>query len=131
VTEASPEQVMNPQLQLLLEIQDLRGQHRELGSKEGGPGLGFLEEEHFGVDPAQARDTLEEKIGELVEQLSPTIRARYQQIAPSRDRVVVPVIHGVCYGCFVSIPTATAGDRDVHQDLASCQSCGCFIYVLH
>jgi predicted nucleic acid-binding Zn-ribbon protein len=122
---------MNPQLQLLLEIQDLRGQYRELGSKEGGPGLGSLEEEHFGVDPAQARDTLEEKIGELVEQLSPPIRARFQQIAPSRDRVVVPVIHGVCYGCFVSIPTATAGDRDVHQDLASCQSCGRFIYVLH
>jgi hypothetical protein len=124
-------QTMNPQLQLLLEIQDLRGQYRELGSKEGGPGLGSLEREHFGVDPGEARAILEEKIGELVGQLSLAIRARYEQIAPSRDRVVVPVIHGVCYGCFVSIPTATAGDRDVHQDLASCQNCGCFIYVLH
>jgi hypothetical protein len=131
LTANASDQTMNPQLQLLLEIQDLRGQYRELGSKEGGPGLGSLEREHFGVDPGEARAALDEKIGELVGHLSPRIRSRYEQIAPNRDRVVVPVIHGVCYGCFVSIPTATAGDRELHQDLASCQNCGCFIYVLH
>lgn len=131
MTAGNRDRSMNPQLQLLLEIQDLRGQYRELGVRDGGPDLGALEEEHFGVDPAQARDSLEEKITELEGRLSPSVKARYQQIAPHRDRVVVPVIHGVCYGCFVSIPTATAGDRAVHQDLASCQSCGCFIYVLH
>ncbi len=118
---------MHPQLILLMELQDLRGQLRELS--EGGESE-TLEEEHFHIDPAEARDQLAEKIAELEDGLSGPIRARYQRIAPSRDRVVVPVINGVCYGCFVSIPTATAGDLGVHQELQSCQSCGRFIYVL-
>lgn len=121
---------MHPQLQTLLEIQDLRGQHRELSSGDGGPELGELEAEHFGIDVEEARARLEEKIKELEGELSPGVRNRYRRIAPHRERVVVPVINGVCYGCFVSIPTATVGDTDIHEELASCQNCGCFIYVL-
>jgi len=122
---------MNPQLQTLLEIQDLRGQLKELSSQEDTSHLGSLEAEHFGIDLEQAREHLAEKIQELEGELSPSVRGRYERIAPHRERVVVPVIHGVCYGCFVSIPTATAaGDQGIHQDLESCQNCGCFIYVL-
>jgi predicted nucleic acid-binding Zn-ribbon protein len=111
-----------------MEMQDLQGQYRELAT---GERTRAMEEEHFHIDLDEARKVLEEKIRELEAELSPSVRERYERIVPYRDRVVVPVINGVCYGCFVSIPTATAGDRGSHQDLESCQNCGCFIYILH
>lgn len=116
---------MDPELQLLLEIQDLRAQRRELAEERGGR----MEAETFRIDLEAARAQLDRRVEELVESLSPTVRARYRRVAPQRDRVVVPVIGGVCYGCFVSIPTATAGDQAVHTRIRTCQSCGCFIYV--
>lgn len=119
---------MHPQLQILMEIQDLRNQHRELTS---GEATRAVEEEHFHIDLDEAREVLAEKIRDLEGELSPPVRRRYQQIAPHRDRVVVPVINGVCYGCFVSIPTATAGDQAVHEDLQNCENCGSFIYILN
>lgn len=125
----TPPADMHPQLMLLMELQDMRAQHREL-AEGAASSLGEKEAEHFHIDPADARVQLETKIHELEDQLTSSIRARYERIIPQRDRVVVPVIGGVCYGCFVSIPTATAGNRNVHGDLRSCQSCGCFIYVL-
>jgi predicted nucleic acid-binding Zn-ribbon protein len=48
----------------------------------------------------------------------------------SMERVVVPVIDGVCYGCFVSIATAKAGEDEPNKALRTCESCGRFIYVL-
>jgi predicted nucleic acid-binding Zn-ribbon protein len=89
-----------------------------------------MEAEHFHIDLSDARARLEEKIEELEARLEPQVAARYRQIVPTRKRVVVPVIHGVCYGCFVSIPTATVGDHEVHQALQSCENCGSFIYVV-
>ena len=118
---------MHPQLTLLMELQDLRGQLREL---EDGGESETMEQEHFQLDPDQARAQLALTITDLEDTLSEPIRLRYLRILPTRERVVVPVINGVCYGCFVSIPTATAGDSDAHKDLQSCESCGRFIYIL-
>ncbi len=118
---------MHPQLMLLMELQDLRSQHRELEKDDGSAPV---EREHFHIDPAEARAQLAEKISELEERLDPQVRARYERIRPQRERVVVPVINGVCYGCFVSIATATVGDQEVHQELQSCENCGSFIYVV-
>lgn len=125
MTEPPGRAPMDPELQLLLEIQDLRAQRRELAEDRGGR----MEAETFLIDLEAARAQLDRRVEELVGSLSPTVRARYQRVAPQRDRVVVPVIGGVCYGCFVSIPTATAGDQAVHTRIRTCQSCGCFIYV--
>lgn len=118
---------IHPQLRLLMELQDLRSQHRELESEVGAR---EVEKEHFHIDLDEAREQLDRKIGELEDALEPRVRSRYDRIVPHRDRAVVPVINGVCYGCFVSIPTATAGDREAYQDLQSCQHCGRFIYIL-
>jgi predicted nucleic acid-binding Zn-ribbon protein len=118
---------MNPQLMTLMELQDLRAQHKALSG--GETGLMEEETERFNIDLEEAREHLEETIEELEGRLSESVLRRYRILAPSRDRIVVPVIRGVCYGCFVSIPTATAGEQDIHQSLRSCQNCGCFIYV--
>ena len=118
---------VNPQLMTLLEIQDLRSKVRELRN-EGG--LEALEQEHFHIDPAEAIGRLESRIGDLEDELAPGIRRRYERVKDSLDRVVVPVINGVCYGCFVSIATAVAGDQDPNETVRSCETCGRIIYIL-
>ena len=118
---------MNPQLTLLLEIQDLRGQARELRSE---PQAEAVEEEHFELDVDDAVARLEEKVVELEEALDEPVRRRYRRVASSVDRAVVPVLNGVCYGCFMAIPTATAGEEDPNEALRSCENCGRFIYIL-
>ncbi len=118
---------LHPQLVLLMELQDLRSQHRELGEEEA---VREVEETHFQIDLEKARIELAEKIEELEAALDSSARRRYEQIRPHRDRVVVPVINGVCYGCFVSIPTATVGDEGAREELRGCENCGRFIYIL-
>jgi len=116
---------MHPELMLLLELQDLHGQKHAL---EAEPGIDEMEEGHFKLDPGEAVEVLEKKIEELTEDLDPAIRDRWQRGLPSLGRMVVPVIGGVCYGCFVSIPTSRSGD--LNEAVQTCQNCGRFIYVL-
>jgi len=118
---------MDAQLILLLEIQDLAAKVRELRSDTD---MGKMEEKHFGVDREAAAQQLEVTIGELEDRLDGRIRRRYDRIAGRMDRVVVPVIAGTCYGCLVSIPTASAGDQDPNAHLQTCEHCGRIIYIL-
>jgi predicted nucleic acid-binding Zn-ribbon protein len=118
---------VHPDLTTLLEIQDLRGQLRELTTD---PAAAQVQAEHFSVDLAEAAHALEHKIAELLAAMEPRVRRRYEQTVAKRERVVVPVIDGVCYGCFVSIATATAGEAGPNEALRTCESCGRFIYVV-
>jgi len=116
---------MHPQMMLLLEIQDLHLQRNALLEE---PALTEMEEGHFHIDPVAAAAALDEKIGELKDQLEPTIKNRCERGLPSLGRMVVPVIGGVCYGCFVSVPTSRSGE--LNQALRTCENCGRFIYFL-
>ena len=40
------------------------------------------------------------------------------------------MINGICYGCFVSIPTALASDVRRNDEVRHCDHCGRFIYVM-
>lgn len=115
---------MNQQLMLLLEIQDLHLQRAALLE----PGLNQMEANDFHIDPEAAAAALEERIEDLKSHLAPAVRHRCERGLPSLGRMLVPVIGGVCYGCFVSIPTARSGE--VNQELRACENCGRFIYVL-
>ncbi len=117
---------MNEQLLVMLEIQDLKSKAREIERGE----LGDLEETHFGVDPDQAVTALRNKATELMGGLRADTRGRFKALAERADRAVVPVVDGTCFGCYVSIPTATAGEREPNSALQSCESCGRFLYIL-
>lgn len=119
---------MHSQLMLLLEIQDLRSQRKALESESG---VERVEAEHFHIDTGEALERLNDKIAQLEDRLEDSVRVRYDRVRNSLDRVVVPVINGACYGCFVSIPTATYKDHDPNDEVRNCEHCGRFIYVLN
>ena len=118
---------MHPQLEILLQIQDLRTQRDRLGSEESGEAA--IQREAFNIDVDKALATLEAKIGTMEDELEPSVRTRYDRISSGRDRVVAPVIDGTCYACFVSIPTSQ-GSAGQNRTLRSCENCGRFIYLV-
>jgi predicted nucleic acid-binding Zn-ribbon protein len=118
---------MHPQLEQLMEIQDLKAQRKELA--QAGDSR-QVQEEVFNVKIEDALTELDEKIQEMVEALPPAVRNRYQRLAGRSERPVVPVIRGTCFGCFVSIPTAVSSDAGRNEGLRNCDNCGRFIYML-
>lgn len=117
---------MHPQLELLMELQDMRAQARALAEAP----LREVEKEVFELTPDEARTTLEAKISELAEQLNPEIGGRYRAIEGSIERVVVPVLNGICYGCFVATPTAWSSRAGPNNQVTNCVHCGRFLYYV-
>jgi predicted nucleic acid-binding Zn-ribbon protein len=118
---------MHAQLETLLEIQDLKSQRRDLAEQSSER---EVQEQVFGLGIADALKTLDDKIAEMEESLEPPVRSRYRRVAGKHQRVVVPVIGGTCYGCFVAVPTALASDADRNSEIRSCQNCGRFLYLI-
>ncbi|HEX8691862.1 MAG TPA: C4-type zinc ribbon domain-containing protein [Longimicrobium sp.] len=116
--------MLNPQLEALLEIQDLKTQRRELAEA----GEREVQEQVFGLGVDEALKVLDDKIAEMEEALDPPVQSRYRRMAGKHARVVVPVIRGTCYGCFVAVPTAQASDAERNAEIRSCQNCGRFLY---
>ena len=117
---------MHPQLELLLELQDMQSQRLALREEP----LMDVEEEVFELHPAQAVEILDAKIEELTERLEPPIRKRYLEVAGSLDRAVAPVLNGICYGCFVATPTAWASGAARNESISFCAYCGRFLYYV-
>jgi uncharacterized protein len=118
---------MNPELEILLQVQDLKAQRKDLQDADAGA---RFQEEEFHLDIAAATAQLDEKIAEVVSELDPAIQARYRRLDKALDRVVVPAINGMCYGCFVAVPTAVASDPAERRKLQNCAHCGRFLYFV-
>src|SRR5690554_5107228 len=97
---------MHPQLETLLEIQDLKSQKNDLLDQSQGSNV---EQELFNVRVEDAVGQLDQKVAEMEESLAPAVRSRYRRLS-GRGKFIVPVINGTCFGCFVSIPTAVASE---------------------
>ena len=116
---------MHPHLEVLLQIQDLKAQRREL-SDDGGRAV---EEQEFHIDIAEAITQLDARIEELQQELPPQMRSRLVRFAKSGGRAVVPLINGICYGCFTAVPTASVADLGRNDEVNYCENCGRFLYV--
>ena len=117
---------MHPQLELLLELQDLHMQRRALQEEA----LMEFEEELFELRPAEAVELLDAKMTELVDRLEPAVRKRYLDLAATLDRAVAPVLNGICYGCFVATPTAWSSEAGRNEHIGVCAYCGRFLYYV-
>jgi predicted nucleic acid-binding Zn-ribbon protein len=118
---------MHPQLEILLQIQDLKAQRRDLAEEEPSR---LFQQQAFKLDVETALEQLDRKIAEVEGELDPRIRKRYDRLAVGMNRVVVPAINGVCYGCFVSVATSVASDPREREKLLNCDHCGRFIYFV-
>ena len=117
---------MHPNLETLLELQDLKTQRRELAEA----GEREVQETVFGLSVDDALKELDQKMVEMEEALPPPVRNRYRRSSAKHPRFLVPVIRGTCYGCFVSVPTALASDADRNEEVRTCQNCGRFLYLI-
>lgn len=115
---------MHPQLELLLEIQDLKSQVKDMEAAEESR---ELEREVFDVEPDEAIQQLQSKIEEMEKNLDAEVAGRYRLVSSRRGRAVVPVVNGVCYGCFMSMPT---GVGPKNEQVSWCENCGAFVYYV-
>ena len=116
---------MHAQLEILLEIQDLRAQKRALKEE----GIREVESEVFEMRVEEALETIDEKVAQLEDRLEAPAATRYRRLGgPEGRRVVVPVVDGICYGCFMRVPTAWASDAERNEQLEVCDNCGRFLY---
>ena len=115
---------MHPQLELLLQIQDLKSQRRELLESETGR---EVEEREFHIDVAEAVRQLDARIDELKRELPPSVRVRLDRLAKA-GRAVVPIINGICYGCFTAVPIASMSGIARNEHISCCEHCGRFLY---
>jgi predicted nucleic acid-binding Zn-ribbon protein len=118
---------MHPQLEILLQIQDLKAQRREL--TESGAGRA-VEEAEFHIDIDDAVTQLGLRIDELKQQLPPRVSSRLDRFANTGGRPVVPVINGICYGCFTAVSTGSQADIGRNDEVNYCENCGRFLYVV-
>jgi predicted nucleic acid-binding Zn-ribbon protein len=117
---------MHHQLEILLELQDLKAQKRDL-EEAAEEHSHDIERKVFRVKPKDAVAQLSDKIEEMEGTLEPEVEKRYHKIAGRRPRPVVPVLNGICYGCFMAVPTAT--DK-TNAEIRWCEQCGSFIYFV-
>lgn len=116
---------MHAQLEILLELQDLKAQKREMEAAEETSLE--IEKKVFQVEPKEAIEQLQEKIEEMEAALEPDIFKRYKLVSDRRVRAVAPVLNGVCYGCFMAMPTAMVTTND---EIRWCEHCGSFVYFV-
>jgi predicted nucleic acid-binding Zn-ribbon protein len=116
---------MHPQLELLLQIQDLKSQRRELQESERD-----VEEQEFNIDIDDALKQLDTRIDELKADLPPAVGARLDRFSKGAGRAVVPVINGICFGCFTAVPTASVLELGRNANVNYCEHCGRFLYVV-
>lgn len=117
---------MHPQLEILLELQDLKAQKREM-EEAAEEHSREIESEVFQVKPEDAVLHLEEKIAEMEEALEPEVLKRYRLVSGRRPRAVVPVLGGMCYGCFMDLPTSMS---KTNEEIRWCEHCGSFVYFV-
>jgi predicted nucleic acid-binding Zn-ribbon protein len=118
---------MHPDLELLLEMQDLRSQARALREEAGER---EVESDVFDVKVEDAMAQLREKAEELKDRLGPEVNTTYERISGQVDRVVVPVLNGICYGCFMAVPRAWASEAKENEEVRVCENCGRFLYYV-
>ena len=113
---------MNPQLQVLIALQDILLLIREAKDPTRKRALGKMGFKMTNVE------SLEGTREDLEGQLSPSILREYSRATQRYGRIVAPVIGGTCYGCFVRIPSAIDAADDRNKTLYRCENCGMYLY---
>jgi predicted nucleic acid-binding Zn-ribbon protein len=112
---------MEEQVKLLVALQDL-----DLMIKDSKDADTSSEMKQMGfkldgmAELQQARDNLASRI-------RPQLLNRYERLAKSYGRAVVPVTGNLCLGCFVTLPTSYPSLK-AKESFLTCENCGRILY---
>ncbi|MEW6685125.1 MAG: hypothetical protein AB1393_02830 [Candidatus Edwardsbacteria bacterium] len=111
---------MHQQLELLIMLHDLEEMIRE--SLEAA-----ISEESLGFKLSHQED-LKKAYAEVEKRLQPELLVRYRKLKERYERAIVPVVNGVCCGCYMRMPIALATSKDKNVEVTTCENCGRFLY---
>jgi len=74
-----------------------------------------------------------EKRNHIVCKLDDRLVRKYERLRDSRIRgnAVVPVVNGVCHGCFLTVTKAMIAQLLEGASLITCEHCGRILYIDH
>jgi predicted nucleic acid-binding Zn-ribbon protein len=116
---------MGEQLECLIKIQDLVNRRYEM---ENDTTVEQFQEMGFKIDRKRELKVLSETIEDLVGKLNQSTQDLYKRVSLKYTRPLAPVINGICYGCFVALPTAQDTGKKDGKTVETCSSCGRIIY---
>ena len=64
---------------------------------------------------------------ELAGLVKPQLLNRYERVASSYDRTVVPVVTELCTGCFAKVPSSFRYEKTA---VMTCENCGRILYFI-
>jgi len=112
---------MEEQLKLLVALQDLDLMIKEAKDSEKSSELKDMGFKLDGLSELQqAREILAKRI-------KPQLLVRYERIAKSFERVIVPVTGNLCLGCFMTLPTSYSSLQS-KDEILTCENCGRILY---
>jgi predicted nucleic acid-binding Zn-ribbon protein len=112
---------MNPQLQLLVALQDLEHMIRETEDQDKAQ-----QEKEMGFD-LSGLEKLKKSHAETVEKIDPRHLSYYRRLTKRFGHAVVPVIGNLCTGCFANIPSSFTSVTHENKIL-HCENCGRILY---
>ncbi len=114
---------MHRQLELLVMLHDLDLLLRECKDEKKRQ-----EESELGFEMAEHHDELINARKTIIRQLDSEVLTRYEKLLGRYDRAVAPVIDGICYGCYMRMPTSVAIGKSRNEMIHVCGNCGRFLY---
>jgi len=115
---------MNNQLQILIQLSDLDTQLEELKNeriKNKEESLGFKVQAKE-TEIKKFRDSLRKRISSEMLNQYDRILKRYKM------RAVAQVNDGVCYGCFMALPTSYVSELDRNNKIITCPNWGRILF---
>jgi predicted nucleic acid-binding Zn-ribbon protein len=113
---------MNPQLELLIMLQDLDLMIGELGDDRN-----LNTEKKMGF-PMEQLDTLRQARVDLAAKVDRGLLGRYAKLHERYKRAVVGVKNNVCLACFLKQPTQYSTEQ--MEEIRGCDHCNRILYLL-
>jgi len=91
--------------------------------------LVLIRDEDANVGNRDKTDELSEKLGKIVESLSPEAAGHYRRLQPKGRIFLSPLAKGNCSACGLKLPTSTLQHVIAKDRFVVCENCGRILYV--
>ena len=109
------------QVRLLVALQDL---DHMIKDAEDAKHSAKMQEMGF---PQDGMEELRRARTEITGHIKPQLLTRYQRVATSYERIVVPVVGELCTGCFAKVPSSFRYEKNA---VVTCENCGRILYFI-